>query len=73
MRKLFLMLGAPASGKDYWIRQHNLTKPLLQTYYELNLLRLDIMLKKMVKLDAASKMPLKTMFGKLSALVFTTT
>ena len=25
MRKLFLMLGAPASGKDYWIRQHNLT------------------------------------------------
>lgn len=24
MRKLFLMLGAPASGKDYWIEQHHL-------------------------------------------------
>ena len=24
MRKLFLMLGAPASGKDYWIKQHHL-------------------------------------------------
>lgn len=24
MRKLFMMIGAPASGKDYWIRQHNL-------------------------------------------------
>lgn len=24
MRKLFLMLGAPASGKDYWIQQHHL-------------------------------------------------
>lgn len=25
MRKLFLMVGAPASGKDYWIKQHTLT------------------------------------------------
>ena len=24
MRKLLLMFGAPASGKDYWIKQHNL-------------------------------------------------
>lgn len=24
MRKLLIMLGAPASGKDYWIRQHHL-------------------------------------------------
>lgn len=24
MRKLLLMLGAPASGKDYWVKQHNL-------------------------------------------------
>lgn len=24
MRKLFLMIGAPASGKSYWIKQHNL-------------------------------------------------
>lgn len=26
MRKLFLMLGAPGSGKDYWINQHNLSQ-----------------------------------------------
>lgn len=26
MRKLFLMLGAPASGKDHWLAQHHLTE-----------------------------------------------